>query len=77
MLSNFESLDDGNNQKTRGLVPISAFVQMDQRKGKKGLKKKVWNYSGVNGKTEHYVFKICGVECLASVGSSTMMSANC
>lgn len=76
MLSNFESLDDGNNQKTKRLVSVSAFVQWIRGRGRKEGKK-VWNYSGVDGKTEHCVFEICGFECLASVGISTMMSANC
>lgn len=39
MLSNFESLDDGNNQKTRRLVSVSAFVQWIRGRGRKGKKK--------------------------------------
>lgn len=35
MLSNFESLDGGNNQKTRRLVAILASIQWIRGRGKK------------------------------------------
>lgn len=57
MLSNFESLDGGNNQKTWRLVAILASIQWSRGRGKKErFFFKKWNYSDVASKNRTLCF---------------------